>query len=321
MDNSNYNDISSLVYNVLVIGCAAKNRIIRNFCSRLWNIACNQFSGPVRTRIHGYTVTVNFGNTYPLFSRIYTGLNNPLLEVTYQVYKDKNSAINFLDIGAATGDTALLLLKNCPDMLNDMFCVEGDPEFFEYLRDNLRFCKNAHLINTVLSSSSQEEKSLVHIHPGTACAIGKSNLRATTMDQLYINKKIPPIDLIKIDVEGLDGKVLFGTQNILSNMNPTVIFEWHPKLCLLTGNNWNDHFKILHDCGYSSFVWFNKYGEFSHFTNGHSTDNIDALANFCVKSTSYTDWHFDIVALHNKSRISTLALADLAFAKARKSYF
>ncbi len=119
------------------------------------------------------------------------------------------------------------------------------------------------------------------------------------------------VDVLKIDVDGFDGQVLRGADRILSRDRPAVIFEWHPILCERTSNNWTDHFEALKFKGYEQFVWFTKYGEFSHFMCGYDPTNVAMLAELCLNSESYDDLHFDVVALPPGSVTSPQALADL----------
>jgi hypothetical protein len=125
--------------------------------------------------------------------------------------------------------------------------------------------------------------------------------------------KSPP-DMLKIDVDGFDGRVLAGARETLRRHKPSVLFEWHPILCRATNNSWTEHFEVLAECGYTRFVWWDKFGGFSHFTEGYEPAEVNRMANFCIGSKSHDDWHFDVAALHSESAIDDAALADLRFA-------
>ena len=86
---------------------------------------------------------------------------------------------------------------------------------------------------------------MLRTHKGTASAQGNSKTSAVTLDSLISLINPDAIDLIKIDVDGFDGKVLLGAKGILRRYSPAVIFEWHPALCKQTGNNWTDHLTPL----------------------------------------------------------------------------
>lgn len=126
-------------------------------------------------------------------------------------------------------------------------------------------------------------------------------------------------DVLKIDVDGFDGKVLSGARGILMQHVPNVIFEWHPILYRRTGNDYLKPFQVLVDCGYRTFVWFTKFGEFSHFTCGRDLEALEMTAQLCLREKHVDDWHYDVVALHSESVISPLNLAELSYAKRRVS--
>jgi methyltransferase, FkbM family len=282
----------------------------------MWRKSCTRFQCPVSTKIHGKSVIVNFGFTYPIYARRFPSLNAPLVELAHQTWKLKINPIFFVDVGAAVGDTVLLLYANLPDAFRGFVCVDGDPEFFGYLETNLRHLPEGRLVNSLLSSDEEKVSDLVRTHTGTASAQSQVKRTATTLSALISED----VDLIKIDVDGFDGRVLSGASDLLQRCHPSVIFEWHPILCQQTGNNWTDHFKVLTDAGYSRFLWFTKYGYFSHFMMGYSPSEVNALAEYCLVDIP-ADWHYDVVALHDTSNVSAMKLAKLRFAATRPSCF
>ena len=114
-------------------------------------------------------------------------------------------------------------------------------------------------------------------------------------------------------------KSLAGASRILKEQQPTVIFEWHPILCAQTGNSCLRHFEALRAAGYEELVWFDKFGLFSHFGRTDNLREIQSMADFCRNSTTLDDWHFDVVALPKACAIDRVKLAELKFARARRS--
>lgn len=283
---------------------------------RLWQLGLRAFSGPVQTCIHGRKVVVNYGYTYPINARQFPDLNAPLVELAYQTWKAKGDKIRFADVGAAVGDTVLLLHANLPEAFSGFVCVDGDAEFFQYLKQNLSHLKDGRLVLAMLSAEEETVSDLIRTHFGTASAQGSRQVIATTLSTI-LNE---PVDLLKIDVDGFDGKVLAGARQALEQYRPTVIFEWHPILCQQTGNGWSDPFIILQAAGYSRFLWFTKFGDFSHFMFQFDGAAVDALAKYCLVDVP-TDWHYDVVALHESSAVNVLALASREFSKTRPSRF
>ncbi|MGA9406628.1 MAG: FkbM family methyltransferase, partial [Bacteroidota bacterium] len=108
---------------------------------------------------------------------------------------------------------------------------------------------------------------------------------------------------------------------VIATDKPDIIFEWHPLFCLRTGNEWSTHFEVLSESGYTMFLFFTKFGEFGHFMNGNDRQSVSALADLCINSTTYEDWHYDVIALHSTSALSPRMLADAKFAHSKQSPF
>lgn len=311
-----YSILWSFVYNFLLFMIRlVRIKPIGKIWMFIWTRTSNIERKAVKTVIHGESVLVNYGNSYPVNSRMYRNYNCPLIEAAYQVQREKERPIRVIDVGAAIGDTVLLLNSNCPGMIEGYVCVDGDREFFSYLQYNTRNIPNCMLFHTMLSGEEGVERSLVRTHSGTASAQGGDFVSSIPLDALQ--ERIGRIDLIKVDVDGFDGKVLSGAINILTDYAPAVLFEWHPALCVKTGNDVFLHFEVLQECGYSDFLWYTKEGSFSHFMHGFDRESIQMMADLCIKSL--TDLHFDVVAVHSKSTLSLMELAEMNFAVNKKS--
>lgn len=312
--------IASFSYNAL-LSCSWFCRF--PLLAKLWEIAwirsCRVFSGPVRTRIHGRKALVNYGHTYPLTSRRYRTFNNPVVELVFQSYSLKKQPITLVDVGANVGDTILLLKANCPGMLDDFVCVDADPEFFSYLENNLRGLGRGKLFLSLLSAVSGSERSLVRSHRGTSSSRGEQRVSSTTLDSILDDAGVRQVDVVKTDVDGLDGRVLLGAKKMLQRHRPAVIFEWHPLMCRATSSNWTDHFDVLEQCGYEQFVWYTKYGDFSHYSGRGERAGMEMLAELCLSSTFYDDWHYDVIALPPGYGSRQLPLAEMAYARSRVS--
>jgi FkbM family methyltransferase len=309
--------INQLTYNFLIHAKSrARGPRRSRLWDRLWNKGLKTFSGPVETRIHGQKVVVDYGYTYPIYTRQFPNLNSPLVELAYQTWKVKGTPICFADVGAAVGDTVLLLYANLPNAFSGFVCVDGDGDFCKYLKQNLSHLPGGRIYHGILSATEEKVSNLVRTFSGSASAQGNERVVATTLSSVLTE----PIDLLKIDVDGFDGRVLAGSQRVFDLYKPNVIFEWHPILCQKTGNNWHDAFNALESGGYSRFVWFNKFGDFSHFMFRPDAAALDALADYCLADVP-ADLHYDVVALHDSSQVNPQTLAELNFAKKRPSRF
>jgi hypothetical protein len=75
---------------------------------------------------------------------------------------------------------------------------------------------------------------------------------------------------------------------------------------------------MLNECEYTRFVWFNKYGNFSHFMESLDIKAINHLADLCLNDKHEADWHYDVIGLHKNDTISSISLAEMEYAKRKK---
>lgn len=310
--------VAQVTYNGLVRLAGVRMPPLGGLWEKAWDVAWRRLSGPVETTIHGRKVVVNAGYSYPAFSRRWPTYNDPLVELVHQAHVAKGSPVTFVDVGAAVGDTVLLVLERCPGAVDTVHCVDGDTEFFGYLQRNLAGLAGVQLHNVLLSDAAGEEAGLVRVHKGTASAQGEHRVPATTLDAVLDVAGGTAVDVLKIDTDGFDGKVLAGSAGLLESQGPAVIFEWAPRLCDATGQDRYRPFEVVAAAGYRWLVWFDKYGVFSHVDDGYRRGPVEVLADLCVSDRAPgPDWHYDVVALPEASTIQPAELAALAYARSR----
>ena len=174
-------------------------------------------SKSVETRLHGSRATVNFANPYPYAIRLHPNYNAPQVELVAASATALGRPVTVVDVGAAIGDTALLLLQRCSSMIKALECIEGDPAFAELLRKNLRDPR-IQIHEVVLSDRPGPVPSLIRSqHQGTASAHGDEVVSASTLDEQLA--AISP-DVIKVDTDGYDGAILGGADDLLKRARP-----------------------------------------------------------------------------------------------------
>lgn len=311
---------SRLVYRGLVATAGVRSRSATAAWDRAWGLASKHLSGPVTTTIHGRSVVVNAGYSYPAFSKRWPTYNDPLVELVHQTHCARKRPITMVDVGAAVGDTALLVLDRCPGAVEAVHCVEGDPEFFRYLEGNVAAIPEVHPHFALVSDRDGEEAALVRVHSGTASSQGTGRSAAATLDGVLTGARCGPVDVLKIDTDGFDGKVLASARRRLHDDRPAVIFEWAPRVYDATGQSRSRPFEVLTEAGYTWFVWFTKYGTFSHVDQGYQPAPVRVLGDVCLSgSAPGPDWHYDVVALPEALAIDPGRLASLRFARDSRS--
>ena len=292
-----------------------QNSISKWIWNKTWEYSIRNYKGLIHFKLHGQSVLLNNGNPYPLFINTFPKYNYPLIEIVYQTFKESQKQIVYIDIGAATGDTMLLLFQKCPNMISKFYCIDGDNEFHELQKENLKKHLNGVYIKQMLSDKSNRKvNSLIRIHHGTASSQGDTMIESKTLDELFqFDYPINQLDLIKIDVDGLDGMIINGSFNLLNKFKCTLIFEWHPVLYKKTNNNVVEPFEALKSRGYNKFVFYDKYGNFSQYHTDISSEEIEALNELCLKEINDSEPHFDVIAIHNSKNLNINELISLNY--------
>ncbi len=299
---------------VLAILCltAPLPSLLRRLLQRLPRSLYNQCSTPFRYPIHGRWLWFNARSSYPITVASYPLMNAALVDGVAACFHSLGRPATMIDVGAAIGDTLSLIEERCPHMIGRHFCIEAAPHFLELLRRNTAAMPQVTIIPQLLAAEEKTIPSLVHTHGSTAAAVGEDQVQAIPLDRVpeLQNQRI---DLLKIDVDGYDGEVLAGARQLIARDQPLIIFEWHPVLWQRAGNDLFQVFTLLRDAGYDRLLWFHNTGEFSHFTS----TTADALvqhrhtAHYLQKESPQGDPHFDIIALHQGSKIDPVDLARL----------
>lgn len=313
---SRINRRASLAYNLLArtAGVADHPRLARHW-HRAWSWVGRQ-PGDVVTTLYGSRLQLTPTAVYPAYARRWPTYNDPLVEVVGQAAAAKGAPVHVVDVGAAMGDTAALLRGSCPDQLASLLCVEGEPLFAQYLRANVAGT-STQVVEALLSDGSTARE-LVRNPTGTATSIGAEGASARTLDDL-LKEHAGSCDVLKIDVDGYDGRVLAGAQQTLRTERPVVFFEWDPGSYERSGSDWRQPFEICEEHGYDRYVWFDKFGRFTHLMKGYERESVSAHARLCLTSTRLVEWHYDIVALPRESGVDPQAVAELAFTRGHKA--
>lgn len=145
----------------------------------------------------------------------------PLIANTVLQYINKKSII--VDIGANIGEMSIYWSKFC----KHIYAFEINKETYNMLVSNIKEnnISNVLTYNCGLSDISHEVKLIAHKRGNVLSRIsdrGRIHANVETLDTIKINKKI---DLIKIDVEGYEMKVLRGMQKTLQKYHPILVLE------------------------------------------------------------------------------------------------
>ena len=211
---------------------------------------------------------------------IYFGFRDESLDALLSLCK---AGFHVIDVGANLGWSVLNLAKisNTGTILG----FEPDPLNFQKLTENV---SANHMTNIVLLSVGLGDKShtaRMEVRTplnrgGNRIAPSNSNaysIEIVTLDSSQEVSRLPRVDLIKIDVEGYELKVLRGSREVLKKFKPILFIELDQNNLKDQGDTPSALIEYLIELGYVSF------------TSAETRMNISA-------NTDFTGCHFDLIA-------------------------
>lgn len=122
-----------------------------------------------------------------------------------------------VDVGANVGIFSKLI-RNLYSKIS-IYSIEPVPDIFACLRKNFQQDLNTHIFNIALDSVKGKQKMLFSNQNSEISRIdrkGNITVNTETLDAFIKKNKITSIDLLKIDTEGFEDKVLLGAKEALS---------------------------------------------------------------------------------------------------------
>lgn len=150
---------------------------------------------------------------------------------------------NFIDIGANCGVATIILAKQNP--LSTIYSFEPDPKVYEVLKSNVIINKldNVKLFNMAVSKPNIDYLKLFY-HPlysggNTTYSDTESfnnyfhketesiSVKTTSLDEIIKNNNMDYIELLKIDCEGAEYDIIYGSQEFKNNKIKNIAGEFH----------------------------------------------------------------------------------------------
>ena len=180
--------------------------------------------------------------------------------------EEKNKDLTIIDIGANVGDTVFILRSKIE---SPILAIEGDEYFYSVLQKNIKQLKNVSTVKSLIGDQSKEIKATLAGHSGTAGleisqqSKGVLKIQCLT-DILEKNQEFQRSKLMKIDTDGLDGKIIRGAIDWIRKIKPVIFFEYDPFSLNKNSDDGLSLFNTLASAGYKSFLVYNNFGEYMY---------------------------------------------------------
>lgn len=213
-------------------------------------------------------------------NRLYENRNHNIysngeVEILKKISK-RNPEVIF-DVGANVGNYAMEVIRFCPK--SKIYAFEPVATTFEELQNNLDFEDRVHLMNKGLSDTNDKIEFFIYEgseHTSHFEIEGEEfeNKDSVTLDvvkgdDFMDTENIDHIDLLKIDVEGAEMKVLNGFRQALQNKQIDIIQFEYGYINITTNILLKDYFRFLNDFGYEVGKIYPKSVDFREYQYKH----------------------------------------------------
>lgn len=216
-----------------------------------------------------------------------------------ECYNNAYNIANIIDVGANFGYHTLLFSKKC---YGNVYAFEPQIQNFKLLEENIKInnIQNVIAFNYACGDDNCEIKmpiincnynvNMGDITPNLDCIHNNYSItRSVLLDEM----NFPQIDLIKIDVQGWEKKVLTGSTNILQTYKPTMIVEFEYFQLAKTNISCAELFEFIKNQNYYIF-----YLEYS-YPSDHICVHNDRLDDFKNKFKNYIFPHTENNGINN----------------------
>jgi FkbM family methyltransferase len=196
----------------------------------------------------------------------------------------------FVDVGANLGWYACLASKVMP--AGKVFAFEMDALNFAILEENLALnhCHNVHASQRAVAETPGTvgyERRYAVPNPMLKMTTGTSarciQVQAISLDFFFQDRGVVP-DVVKIDVEGAEMKVLQGMADLVRTSRPTLFVEIHPQNLQALGSSCGAVLAYLSEQGYEiqEILDIRKHAREHHLREVTASDTFAANTMLCA---------------------------------------
>ena len=217
-----------------------------------------------------------------------------------KLYNNIYKIQNIIDVGANFGYHTLLFSR---EVTEKVYAFEPQIQNFQLLKNNVNHnnINNIELFNFACGDTICDIKmSLIpnnteNVNMGDFTPnLLKTNNFSETKSILLDEMNLPQIDLIKIDVQGWEKKVLLGASNILEKYKPVLIVEFEE--CMLNKTNTSSkqlftflrkikilYLSFVYFCPLKKYCWLRKFADIKQLEQFlQSNKNIESKQSLVV---------------------------------------
>lgn len=280
---------------------------LRTFCNRVRYFLIRKSDPVIRMSCNGESLYMHLSHQLPLYQAVHPLYDRALPRIAKRI-AEGDREVAMIDVGANIGDTAVSVLSTAGGRC---ICVEGDDRYFPLLvRNTARYgSRVAHVYALCTSETTQEVVSAVRSGGTTRFTDTQGESHSApllTLDEIVArHPHAAQTNLLKIDTDGFDFKVLRGAVHLLAIAKPILFFELQPSFLEGQGEDPLSIFPWLSDRGYDRVLLYDNAG--NPAVSCRASDR-DAIAASLRRIDGHRIFYYDALVIHKASSPETVAM-------------
>lgn len=261
----NLNTLSQLIYEELIHHSINKgsetDQTYLTIVTGLRNILIRQGDPSIHMKVEHVNLLMNLSHQLPLLRALHPLYDTALPRIAKAIL-EQEKYVKVIDIGANIGDTTSSISQA---VTGSFLCIEGDPHYFSILQENVKYL-NAHVVcvNALCGQSDCQVQGHLKTEHGTGHFLpgaDKGTVQLMSINTILENNiYFKDANLFKVDTDGFDTCILRGAQKLLTDIGPTVFFEYVPALIARHGEEPLAIFSYLSNLGYRFGLFYSNLG-------------------------------------------------------------
>jgi FkbM family methyltransferase len=246
----------------------------------------------VRMPLGDAEIVLHLSHMLPLYKAAFP-FYDTLLPRLCEFVSTTDGRLEMIDVGANIGDTVL----HVPRRLHARFlCIEADERYLPLLELNTRGVAGV-TIRHAICDETAGETTAAPVHTGGTSrladvASGVVNTRVT-LDQIAAGVPEFRANILKVDTDGFDYRVLRGAERLVARDQPIIALEVSPSHLEEAGDDPRRILPWLAGHGYGAVSIYDNLGR--HVAR-LSTGDVPAFDELVARARSRTEYYYDLVA-------------------------
>lgn len=277
--------------------------VYKQICKSLYSMMLKVSDPVALIKVGKKNIYINASSDIPIIQSKYRYYDTALPRIC-KFINDKKGSLTLIDVGANVGDTVSLITD---EVTGKFLCIEPFEKYFQLLLMNTENMQNVVCEKVLLS----EEEDIVNVSlvqdAGTAYvseqATGDANTQylATTVDKLVEkHQDFWQTNILKVDTDGYDYKIIRGSRKLLSESKAVIYFEFSPHHLINLGENPTSIFEYLLELGYSNALIYDGFGYPFFKLNISDLATIEQFVNYARIIKRY--FYYDVLVFNEMDR-------------------